>query len=250
MKKISHSIEEGFTIIELMIALSVMSVILIMSTVILIQIGGIYDKGVSGSNLQNSSRSIVQDISSAIEFSGYNPAVTECSPSPLPVAVNNSCYVNGASTDPYPPEYAYCIGTVRYSFIVNAELGTDAGVTPPATTNHVLWRDVLNHYNDPCVPVDFNNLNNPHDSYTVPGSGHELMAYHTRITAFNITPATGPELTGTGNVYDITFSTAYGDSDLLNISGANTTCKSQITLVSTQFCSTASVSSTINARVY
>jgi type II secretory pathway pseudopilin PulG len=246
---------KGFTIVELMVALGVMSLVLIMSTTILIQIGSIYNRGVSSSNMQNTSRSIVSDISSAIEFSGYNPAVSECSGTADTSGLNNSCYSNGSSSDPYPSESAYCIGTVRYTFIPNVELGLDIATNPithltNATTPHILWRDLLKSYSDPCQPVNLA-MTNPIDGYSVPNSGAELMAYHTRLTSFSVTaPSTDDPLTGKSNVYNVNVSAAYGDSDLLNLSGAGTTCNSQVTNTSSEFCSTTSITTTVNARVY
>lgn len=245
MSLIPKKLEQGFTIVELMIALSVMSVILVMSTIILIQIGGLYDKGVSASDLQNTARGIVNDVASAIQFSGYDPAVATCTPA--------SCSFNGANGDPVPGEYAYCIGTVRYSYILNTEIGNDIAANPatgaPANTNtpHILWRDQLSSYkDDPCVPVNLNAAS-PSDSYSSPGTGVEMMSDHTRLTNFSITPVSG---TGTTNTYTINVSSAYGDSDLLNLNGTNTSCKSQFTSSSTQFCSLSSVTLTADGRVY
>lgn len=245
---------DGFTIVELMIALTIMSIILVISTIVLIQIGGLYDKGVSGSNLQNTARAIVSDVSSGIQFSGYNPAVRECSPyaSQDSSDLDNDCfnpneispnpdypytYNDGTNTPVY--EYAYCIGTTRYSYILNVELGTDSSVG--TTAAHVLWRDSLSSVNDLCAPVD---MSNPGSDPNTTGDGYEMMSDHTRLTDFSITPASG---TGSSDVYNIAVNSAFGDSNLFDVNG---NCKSQIGLTSTEFCSTSSISSTVEGRVY
>ncbi|HSX37132.1 MAG TPA: type II secretion system protein, partial [Patescibacteria group bacterium] len=63
----------GFTIVELMVALSVLSILLVMSTVILIQIGKLYTKGVNQAATQNAARDIINDLSSQLQVSGNAP---------------------------------------------------------------------------------------------------------------------------------------------------------------------------------
>jgi prepilin-type N-terminal cleavage/methylation domain-containing protein len=230
--------QKGFTIVELMIALAVLSLILIMSTVIMIQIGSLFNKGVTSSNLQNSTQAVVADVTSAIQFSG----------SPVTQNSNNYSYNNNLGQTVVVK--AYCIGTTRYSYVLNHELGTDSSNN--AITPYILWRDTLTSVNaDPaCTPANMNPSQgqNPstadeNNGIVVQGSGYEMMPNHTQLTAFAITPDTNLG----SDIYNIAISTAYGAADQFDSSGH---CIFSLQSSSTAFCSTFSVNSTAEGRIY
>lgn len=244
MKK-RHTNEKGFTIVELMIALSVLSTILVMSSIIMIQIGALYSKGVNSASLQNASRNITADISQTLQFSGEEPFTTSnCGISPGPPLT--TCYATsqnfGGTT-----VYAYCVGATRYSYVLNKEHGNDqaTGVDTP----HVLWRDTMGNSSN-CLPVNMtNNASIPPDSSpALRGSGsndagYEMVPAHMRLTRFRI--AENPLNSGAFNV-DVWM--AYGDSDLVNAPDpqGNTTCKDG---TGTQFCALSKISSTVVRRL-
>src|SRR3990172_9120101 len=60
----------GFTIVELMIATTIFSVILLIVTFGMLQIGRTYYKGITLTKTQNAARSIIDTISQDIQFSG------------------------------------------------------------------------------------------------------------------------------------------------------------------------------------
>ncbi|HSX31885.1 MAG TPA: prepilin-type N-terminal cleavage/methylation domain-containing protein, partial [Candidatus Saccharimonadales bacterium] len=62
--------QQGFTIIELLIATLIFSMVLLLVTVGIMQVTRVYYKGVTESNTQNAARSIVDSISQAIQFDG------------------------------------------------------------------------------------------------------------------------------------------------------------------------------------
>jgi prepilin-type N-terminal cleavage/methylation domain-containing protein len=240
----------GFTIIELMIALSVLSIILVMSSVILINIGAIYSKGVNIASLQNANRNIVADISQAIQFGGTAPKACG-TPAPLDFS---SCY-----TDVNAGVYSFCIDTTRYSFVMNRALGDDSGdpnSVPPkgaVSTQHVLWRDTMKSADDPCTPLEIltksdDDLSN--DSSSIAGTGYEMAPNHARLTRFytKVNPATG--------IYSISVWMAHGDSDLVvdnfgknSTDGLNTpltpSCKSGS---GSQFCAVSNIDTQVTRR--
>lgn len=101
IKKISNS--TGFTLIELLIATSIFSVILLVVTYGILNIGKTYYKGVNSSNTQSVARAISDEIGQSIQFSGAD--------------VKES--VGGS------PGF-FCIGDKKYSFVLNKQVGTDA----------------------------------------------------------------------------------------------------------------------------
>jgi len=96
----------GFTIIELMIATTVFSVILLLCATALVQIGRVYYKGVLSGKTQNTARSIMDEIASNIKYSGGE----------IPTLGPN----------------VLCVGNLRYSFWIDQQLND---------TNHALIAD-------------------------------------------------------------------------------------------------------------
>ncbi len=70
MRSTRHSKSSGFTIIELLIATLIFSVILLIVTIGIVQVSRVYYKGVTEANTQNTARSITDTISQAIQFNG------------------------------------------------------------------------------------------------------------------------------------------------------------------------------------
>lgn len=247
---------KGFTIIELMIALSVLSTLLIMSTVILMQIGSLYTKGVNQANLQNSGRNVVADITAALQFSGNAPVsctdgTYSCDAGQLTgkFSSSGSGIVIGA----------FCVGTVRYSYVLNSEQGTDSVANPITgaaagySIPHVLWRDTIAQ-NATCQPLDLSRTTVLADGSSAdassgsPSGGYDMLLNHMRLTRFKIEP-TG----STGDIYSVQVWTAYGDSDLVNTTTTAGPTAGQSTCnggPGTQFCSVSQISSTVAGRTY
>lgn len=102
--------QEGFTIVELMVATTVFSVVLLLCTYGLLAIGRSYYKGVTISRTQETARLIIDDVTEAIQFN------------------------DGAVVVNVPAARWYCIGSERYSFELN-RVKTE--------TNHVLVTDTV-----------------------------------------------------------------------------------------------------------
>ena len=220
--------ESGFTLIELMIATTVLAVLLLLVTVIISSIGNLYYKGINQARIQDTTRTITNQVSQDLELSnGFTPT----SNVPLP-----------GNMPPAAPE-AYCIGNVRYSFVVGAQLGSPTGST------HVIWRDTNPNPAGVCTVAS--------GFPTSPATtGTELMAPNSRLTAFTIY-GTSP--------YTITVNIAYGDDDLLCSPQHNSTCSSpNNTMLSAyyrdqdllckgrtgqNFCATANLTTTVVQRL-
>src|SRR5438105_2979488 len=99
--------ETGFTIIELLVATTVFSVVLLLVSVGLIQIGRTIMKGVTTDRNQATAQAVMDDVSQAIQFSGGN--VTPVTPSFNPADLN-------------PAVYYFCVDNNRYTFRLNTQL--------------------------------------------------------------------------------------------------------------------------------
>lgn len=193
MSKNRYRNQKGFTIIELMIATAVLSVILILVTEVMVNIGSLYYKGINQARVQDDTRSITDEITRYIRLNDQPP----------------TALVNGPHNTTL-----ICIGPVRYAYVLGAQIGHPAPGTP-TVYNQILWRD-----NNPTpgscpIPVDPNDASKGNidltrtDLAAADPSGTELIATNSRLTQFSmVTPtATSPTTVSVG--------AAYGDDDLL-----------------------------------
>ena len=100
--------KQGFTIVELMIATSVFAVVLLLCTYGLLEIGRTYYKGATILRTQETARILIDDVTEAIQFNGGE-------------VVSNTA------------SGWHCVGTKRYSFVLNRQLND---------TNHALVTDI------------------------------------------------------------------------------------------------------------
>ena len=202
--------KHGFTILELLVATIVFSVVLLLVTAGIMQIARVYYKGVTESNTQNAARSIIDNISQAIQFSGG--AVTETDP-PMP-----------------GEDEVFCIGSQHFSY----RLGWQVEDNPNSAQNQAWHGLVQRPLTGSCTGAqDMDNENL---------TGRDLVPRHMRLTKLSV------EDMG-GNQYRVQVRVVYGDNDLLTIpaTGADVACRSQS--AGTQFCSISELSTTVVKRV-
>jgi prepilin-type N-terminal cleavage/methylation domain-containing protein len=221
----------GFTIVELMIATAILSTILLLTTVLMINIGNLYSKGINQSRTQDDVRSITDQVSQDLKLN--SGGVT---------------YGSGTLTDGTPVA-AYCIsGNIRYTFVLNRKIGkaTDTDTDGSSLMPHVLWRDD-DTYNtgSGCIPV---NLDDPAlGTGTSDPLGTELINSNSRLTSFCIASQGSPNCTSAPTTpYTVSVGVVYGDIDLLNLAGLSTTCKSG---AGNQFCAADNVTTSVVQRL-
>lgn len=224
--------QRGFTIIELMIATSVLSVILLLVTSMMISIGALFYKGANVARIQDAVRSAADEVSGQLSLS--------------PVIPGHDFDKTDGNIN------VYCMGGTRYSYVLNAQMGhkIDGDSSSPVYP-HVLWRDNVGA----CDPTAGADLTATDPSKTTGGSsGAELVPPNSRLTAFCIGALTtlgptsscdsgGSSLT---SPYTLTVGMVYGDDDLLNLAGVNTTCKGG---TGDQFCAASSLITTVVRRL-
>jgi len=155
MKRIKNlKSSDGFTIIELLIATAVLSIVLVMITVIMISIGNLYYKGLNQARIQDNTRAVSDDISQHLKLGDNFFQVT-----------------NGSAG-------AYCVGSTRYTYVLYRQIDDSPSANQ---TRHVLWRDA-NPTPGSCPAVLLNLM-----ASTPSAGGTELIGPHSRLTAFSIT---------------------------------------------------------------
>jgi len=189
MKRLNKT---GFTIVELMIATSILSVILVTVTVVMVGIGNLYYKGINQINIQDTTRNISDEISQKLQLSDGMNLDHEV----LPTDHNIQ---------------AYCIGSTRYTYVLNHQMGDHDDSSPYM---HVLWRDSIS---SGACGTAIPDLKQPNISGST--DGVELLGNHSRLTEFDIAP---PNLKT--SPYTLTVGVAYGDNDLLCNTGVSGDC--------------------------
>lgn len=217
-KNSNHS--GGFTIIELLIATGVFSVILLVCSSVLIQIGRIYQKNIINSQTHEVARSVIVSVSEAIQFSGGDVS--------LPGTNGNDPASNG-----------FCIDDKRFSFKKNLKL-VDSSPTVDQTL-HALVVDNLGG----CTSDKAQNLS------VASVLGKELLSPNMRIMQLTVcipgmvaTADCPSPSTANSNLYQVIVKIAYGDSDLFDGSGNCISARS-----GGSFCANSNLSTTVQKRI-
>ncbi len=203
----------GFTIIELLIATLVFSMVLILITVGVLSFTKSYYRGVNQSNTQSAARTILENVTQAIQFSG--DAVT------APLAVTND-------------SRGFCIGNQRYSFLPGKQLWDDGAPDPALNrTSHALLLDKPGN----CAGLPALDVQGPAAS-----TGTELLQPRMRLSKLEVERIPATEL------YRVTIRVVYGDDDLLNNpTGADASCK--VSISGSQYCAQAELTATVKKRI-
>jgi prepilin-type N-terminal cleavage/methylation domain-containing protein len=184
----------GFTIVELMIATAVFSVILVLCATGIVQVGRMFYKGSIIDRTQDTARQVADDISQAIQFG--------------PVATN--FYQTGTASFPYGAGnitvHSLCLGTVRYSFSVDRSLGSSDLVNQ---VRHVLWKDHI-AIDTACTPLNIGQAAPTGSSV----DGLELLGDNMRLPTLTV-----PNTPGRG-LWNISLVVSYGDFDTF-VGGSN-----------------------------
>lgn len=201
----------GFTIIELLIATAVFSVVLLVITEGIIQFNRVYYGGITQSQTQNAARNILENISQAIQFSGGT-----VTPTP--------------GTNP-TKSYRFCVGSTRYRY----KLGHELSNSPTGSqTHHALLMDTPNG--------GCKNSGTVASINTAGATGTELLSPNMRLSRLSVTEI------GTTNSWIVDVKVVYGDDDLFSHpTRSNAVC--HFGWAGAQFCAASELSTTVEQRV-
>lgn len=213
----------GFTIIELMLATAVFSLILLLATASLIQVSRMYYKGVTSANTQAAARGIIDDISRPLQFSGDTPLT------------------GGPQTFGSLTVSSFCLGTQRFSYVVDRQL-KDAPDYALNQSQHVLWRDTMTS-SATCDPLDLTDAAPSDGQSIVPSDGVEMLTPNMRLSR-----DIRPTQIGTSGLWEVHAWVVYGDEDLLDRSDpARITCAGGV--IGAQFCAVSELSTVVTRRL-
>jgi len=227
---------KGFTILELLIATMVFSVIFLSATTAIIQIGKLYYKGVVSGRTQETTRTIADSISQQLQFSydgltiGANKIYPVTKVTPVGTITNQTFK-------------SYCIGTTRYSYVLNRQVSDkNVGKIDVAALrlSHALWRDTITT-GALCGAA---NLGAADPSMGTGGSnGSELLAVNMRLSQFSL------NCDAVTHLCTLNLGVIYGDNDLLTpvpTVAPPTQCAS---IIGSQWCATSNLTTSVFKRV-
>lgn len=225
-KTIHANSSAGFTIVELMIATIIFSIILLGATAAIIQVGRMYYKGVIVAQTQETSRRVMDSISRPIQFAGTTPR--EVPPTSI----------GGIQTG------ALCIDDQRYTYGINAQVNDTVPNGSYSAANHrarhALWQDTLSSANSACTALNLTQAS-PSDGNTKAGTtGKEVLAQNMRLARFTVSAS--------GNIWSIDAMVIYGDDDLLLPDGNNPTGCGSLAQ-SAQWCAVSSLNTQVYKRI-
>jgi len=200
----------GFTIVELMIATVVFSMVIILITVGVLSFTRAYYKGVNQSNTQNTARQIIEEIAQAIQFSGgtIQPVLT-----------------NAGSSQ------GFCINNQRYSYALGKQLSDES----PLGTNQTSHAFVVDK-GASCAGTSAQNV----QGASVVGT--ELLGPRMRLSKMSI------QQQGSTDLYRITIRVVYGDDDLLtNPTGTDARCN--VGIKGTEYCAQSELTTVVKKRI-
>ena len=204
----------GFTIIELMIASTIFSVLLLIMTFAIIQISRVYYRGITSAQTQEIARTVLDEISRSIQFQGGTITGTPAVPSLGP--------------------NKFCVGDKRYSYILGRQLMDSP--TFPQSKNVLVVDDKM----PGCASVSAQNI----DSVNLNSNSRELLAANMRLASLQVNDK------GNG-LWEVAVRVVYGDNDLLEDSigadGILDTCRS--IQFGAQFCAASELRTVVKKRV-
>lgn len=233
--------QHGFTIVELMIATAVLSTILLLVTVLMVNIGRLYYKGINQARVQSNVRTVADEVAQQLRL---GDSVTESPASGPGLGAHG--------------ERAICVGSKRYTYVIGVQIGTPAPGSTAPTYQHVLWRD-----NNPtpgsCSVIGASAVNLTSSTQPSPTSlnGAELVAPRSRLINFSVSGA---------SPYAVNVGMAYGDNDLLCSPSVSGSCASNAPAMTAlaqfttgnllckggqggQFCATAQLNTSVIRRL-
>ena len=203
---------QGFTIVELMIATLIFSVLLVMATSAVIFVSRQFHKGVVINRTQEVARTIAEEISRNIQFSEEDPLVQPG---------------------------ALCMAGKGYVFKLDNKL-VDGTPNPQESNNvFVRYKDCMDtSAGSTWPPSTF-----PNEGFDDPGT--ELMGKNMRLSKLSITPVS----IGGGSAWNIEVIVAYGDTDLLDVNENGVPSAKCRSGTGSHFCSVSNIKQTVVKRI-
>lgn len=204
----------GFTVLELLIATLVFSVILLVITAGVMSFTRQYYKGIVASKTQSTARAIMGEITQSLQF--------------------------GRTITVFPTtsgKDGFCIDNKLFSYVTGQQVETS-----PVSAKHQGYHGlVVDSSGGTCSSASAALLSVPNSAaLPKPATQRELLSDHMRIGQLSVTSPTP-------GLYEVKLRVIYGDDDLLSSTAwATARCKGN---TGSQFCSVSELTTTVQKRL-
>jgi prepilin-type N-terminal cleavage/methylation domain-containing protein len=228
--------QPGFTLVELLLAMTLFSFVLVFSSAGIVQIYRAYNKGATVKRVQEDARTIIEDVVRELRVRDKSTPIEICvGPSPDPT----TCSDVSTNTD----RNRLCIGNnIRYVWNV-------AGHNNWGDNTPEQW---LKANGTPRVPPEYINFSKkPNDNFADDGCKGDMKVSNESTTFidedivvqyFNVTP-----MDPTQTIFRIQLILSIDHADLIEGVGLNAKCKGSTTQ-GTQYCSVVNLATTVSIR--
>lgn len=217
-REVRHGKDGGFTILELLIASTVFSVILLVVAVGALTFTAQYYKGVTSSKVQSAAREAMNELAQAIEFGQ---------------SVNTSVF------DPTTGIGGVCVDGTVYGYALGQQVTDNAPKL--GSPWYQGFHGLVAISGGTCTTTAIAGVLN---TQNLPAGARELIGRHMRLSAFSVQQ--------NGDLFAIRVRVIYGDSDLLSPAVSSSTdwsvenCNGSS---GTQFCAVSDLQTTVERRV-
>lgn len=219
MKQPQHQTSRGgFTIIELMIATAVFSVVLLLCTYAVLSIGRAYYRGVITTRTQETARGIMEEITDSIRFGGAEVTKLE----------------------DHDGVEAFCIGQLQFSYRLDTQLverpsvgGDKRPEDEPAPEPETGTAYKVFNKHKPCYGLA--------DVSAMDKSGTELLRLRMRLDKLSI-----DAVPGSPGIYKVVVRVIHGEKDLLEGATGEQVCKQE--RAGSEYCAVSELSTIVERR--
>ena len=204
--------QKGFTIIELMIATVIFSIVLLVLTENIISISNDYYQGVVQTQTINATKNIVDTIAQQIKLSTSTDLINITQP-----PNNGGLWINNPSIPTNIPKFEgiLCVGNNEYVFQNQGYVVNGSFYTPRSSPHSQATGALVLYYNSSCSSLDTSNwdFNSTSLSSNVTIKYTSLVPQNMRLQKFDITAP----VTGFSTLYKIDVEVAYGNDDSFDV---------------------------------
>lgn len=186
---LSKKSQSGFTIVELLVATSVFSLVMLGAAATILQVTRLYYKGIISSRTQTDARNLLENISRPIQLERQT--------------IFGPKSVSTTSTGSYPVN-VMCIGNTRFTYVVGLEKDESVQIDESKTKiAHAIWKNQVD--NPQQCETNVPNLTDSNLS-----NGVDMLGQHMRLSKFEV-----DENSSVPGLWNINIDVLYGDRDLM-----------------------------------
>jgi prepilin-type N-terminal cleavage/methylation domain-containing protein len=223
MKNFKHKLtNQGFTIIELLIATVIFSIVLLVLTQTIISLTNTYYHGVIQTQTYQTVKNINNDIVGQLQFGVGNILSQSNQPEDWPPNSSDNITSSSSWTDPNLPEGYICIGDNEYIYQLGGEVGVDASHALILTSDSGCLSNGPQHsINDSDLSFGNNSIDVTYGSKyldLIPNKMRLVKLLVAKVPNFqqlyivDVKVAYGDDGTGTGSGYNTTTQECYANS--------------------------------------